>query len=181
MNILSTVLSIIGCITGISSLLINFYRVLIERTKLYVEFELSHCLYFDKLDNYSDYNTEFQGFIYIRLINRSSNPITIYKIQTYYENKEIFHHKYKESKIILKQKAPKRTNEFTYDMNKQAILPLKIGGFDVFQGYIFYDFLKNFHHENKQLDIVIKSTRKTIKKSCLINKFKAQINTEANQ
>lgn len=179
--ILSLVLSIIGCITGVASLLINFYKVLIERTKLSVEFDQNQCLYFDKLESYSDYNTKFQSFIYIRLINKSSNPITIYNIQTHCNDKEIFHHSYNGSTIeLVFFKNPNRTTIKPYNMDKQIKLPLKIDGFSVFQGYIFYDFLPDLHNENQEFNLTIKTSRKIIKKSCLVNKFKTQIDTGTN-
>ena len=178
---LSLILSTIGCITGVASLLINFYRVLIERTKLSIEFDENQCLYFNKLESYSDYNTKFQGFIYIRLINKSSNPITIYNIQTYCNDKEIFHHSYNGSTIeLVFLKNPNLTTIKPYNMDNQIKLPLKIDGLSVCQGYIFYDFLPDLHNENQKFNLTIKTSRKIIKKSCLVNKFETQTDNDTN-
>lgn len=176
---LPLVLSIIGCTTGVASLLINFYKVLVERTKLDIDFAENQCLYFNKLENYSTYNTTFQSFIYIRLINKSSNPITIYDIQTYCNDERVFHHSYNGSTIeLVVLKSSKRTTVKQYDMSKQIKLPLKIDGFSVFQGYIFYDFLPDLHNEIQEFNLTIKTSRKMLKKSCLVNKFETEINTD---
>lgn len=178
----SLLLSLIGCITGIASLLINFYKALTERTKLKIEFDNNKCLFFQKLTNYSSYKTNYQGFVYIRLINKSSFPITIYDIKTLLFNKEIFFHKYKgnEIELILKRKSATNYTAKPYDMTNQVTLPIKLEPFSVFQGYMFFDFLPDSFNKSVDFKFTIKSSRKTLKKSCSVHKFVTKIDYDTN-
>lgn len=182
---LSLILSIIGCVTGVASLLINFYKILIERSKLDVKFHDELRQYFDKLENLSSFDTKFQGFVYITFVNKSSLPITIYGIDTFCNNKQFFHRKYDEKNIELvtdfySNNYFTETKRNTYEMSSQVVLPLKLEPFSAFSGFMFFQVLPDVIEETQNIDFTIKTTRKTLKRSCSINKFETRIHNDRN-
>lgn len=174
---LSIILSIIGCITGVTGLLLHFYKFLSERAKIIINFKKSELLFFDKLDSYESYNTTSHCLIYMTTINKSSLPVTIYSIEASCNGKSLYFDKYCSDKLRLLHSINKDgTTSVCIDLANQYHLPLKLEPYSVYQGHLFIAFFIDSSNKTETIDLIIKTSRKIIKKKCIVSKHTTKDN-----
>lgn len=139
---ITLIISIIGCLTGIGGLSINFYKFHTERFHLKVELEKNAGLFFKKISEKELRWTKYQALVSMNLINRSSSPVTIYDLilVTNGSKHRIGH--YEGEEIILPDGYlnPKRKEQKSIDMSYQLVLPLRIEAFDVKSVVAFFPY-----------------------------------------
>ncbi|MCT4564329.1 MAG: hypothetical protein N4A68_08440 [Maledivibacter sp.] len=74
---LSIILSIIGCITGISGLILHFYRFLLERPNLKIIQPVDDASYYFPAPSNSHFKTTYHSFMFVTISNRSEKHIAI--------------------------------------------------------------------------------------------------------
>ena len=173
---LTIVLSIIGAITGFAGLAINFYKFLSERFKLKIIFSETDNIFFPKLKD-SICKTNYQGIIRMNIINKSSSPVTVYDIDIFCNNLKITNRKYETNEIVLLDEvwSANKYSSLVFPMDKQFTFPLRLESYDSYEGVLFLPFFPDTYENEVSLKIVIKSTKRIIKKHCLIKKFETKI------
>lgn len=158
---MSIVISIIGCITGCTGLIISLYRAYLERGKLSIYSKPKENLYFPKA--YGGYATNNQGVIFLRLINRSIYPITIYDISV-----KIGSFKYGID-IIDEDVLKVPSSEYLFgpepvtlnvDMTPKLTLPYVIPPFNIYQGYVFLPQVPDFTEQQNDITVLVCTSRK---------------------
>ncbi len=179
---LTLIFSLIGCVTGCAGLAINFYRFLSEQFKLKVYFGEQDALFFNKLDSLKSYKTNLQGFIRINFVNKSSSPVTIYDIQASINGKPINTRQCEltEINLISEVWSEHRYQTLVFPMDKQIIFPLRIEAYNSYEGYLFIPFFPDTDNETEVLNLTIKTTKKIIKKTCVVKKFNTTIHDDTN-
>lgn len=173
---LPLILSIIGCITGCASLLINFYKFLSERTKVKIECKAGWNIFLEKLPEYHTYDTKYQGFLSIRIINKSTLPVTFYALDVMHDFKKLPSDNYCNATFdFISEKTPSTMIVSRKTVQPSYIFPLKIEPFGVFQGYVFLSSFPDTNKEKLYLLIKLYSSRKNFYRLCSIHKLKTQV------
>lgn len=169
MEIITLVIAIIGAITGIASLIIQYVDYKKSKVKLRVNLDERKSFYNtgDKL-----YKCDFFGVLSLKISNCSSLPITI-------DEAEIKHNGIKRIYINEKKQI---NNSHKYDDNRfteislyeQPQLPLRIDCYDT----VFLSFVFPFFDEfiDKEFEFVIKTPRKDYKYTFKIKDFESIFN-----
>lgn len=171
---ISLILSLIGCITGLSSLLINFHKFMNERSRLRITFEASRCIYFSKIPYYESSKTNYHALIYIRFLNKSSYPDAIYNVQGELDGIPIVFNACDLEQITLKHSVQDAFNYSfrVFDMTPAFSLPIKLSPFDVWQGYLFAQFFPDSPDRELSINLTISTSRKkAYKRKCCISKW----------
>lgn len=170
-------IALIGCITGIASLIISFYKVLGERMRLKIIYNQKTSLWFDKLELYKSCNTKYQGLIDIHIINKSANPITIFKLDLYLGKEKLTTRKfeYDSFKLLETVKDEWHYTEIEFNMASKFDTPLKLEPYCAFHGQIFLPFLPDDISETAKIIAIFKTTKRTKIKFFKLKHFRKQI------
>ncbi len=173
---LSIFLSIVGCITGCASLFINFYKFLSERFKLEILFAPKSSFFFDKLET-SRCLTNYHGVIAINFVNKSSQPVTIYGINSFIKGENLKFDKYNGQNIelITEVFSKERYTTISISMKKQLELPLRLGPYDSFECIIFFPFFPDVNENSAKMDLYIQTTKGKLKTYCYLEKIETII------
>lgn len=187
------IVAIIGLITGVLGFGLSLLIYFGGRVKLKIEFPADYPnFFFDKLHNYWYTITDKQAIIYIRFINNSNNPLTIYEIETFINNTKWHFNEYGEStinnptddtyldKILIenRSKGGRLIGGETFDMRRQITLPLLISPYGVSEGYMFYEFFPNIDTDSVNVKFKIKTSRKIKSLSTVVEKYQHKGETE---
>lgn len=172
---ITNIIALIGCITGVLGFGLSLIIYFGGMAKFKIEFP-ADCpsFFFKKLQNYWYTITEKQAIIYIRFINNSNNPLTIYDIQTFVKNEELHFTEYGtetinnptedtySDKIIIEDRTTegKLIGGEVFDMNNQIKLPLTIPPYGVNEGYMFYQFFPDISTKSVTVNFKVKTSRK---------------------
>lgn len=172
---ITLLIAIIGCITGISSLLINIIKFLNERVKLKVF--LNKGIYFNQ--NYSNESLLYDFLGTFTFINKSSMPITVYSIDFINtETSKIYHNQkchQNSINLITCKYSDKSWSTCRILMSNQIKFPLRIDPYDAITTKIYLPRVKIKHSNNSfSFKAIIKTPRKSIKISCTFDKHVAQ-------
>lgn len=172
------ILSVIGCATGLFSLIITVIQLWKSKPKLEFEFAKDNC-YFEKLSSMSESFGTHQALVRLITINKSSSPITIYKIEATSKGKYLpwISPRSNEIEIIEKTALGEQRTKF-YTSSKYSI-PIIIEPYGVFDGFIFLPHLES-PTGDVPLQLKITSSSKTFKTSTAIQSFSKR-NKEANR
>lgn len=139
------IISIIGCITGISGLIISIINALSRKKKLKITFfDKDECIYFDKLNNHSQCVTNKQAIALLQIQNKSSQPITIHTIRfTLNKEKSMPHRFYPFGDITLPETEDtfEKTSRTVININGHPLeTPIKLNAYESIKGYMFLPF-----------------------------------------
>lgn len=171
---ISLILSVIGCITGFSSLAISFYKFLNEHSRLHISFDSSKCIYFPKIDHYKLSATCYHALVYIRIINKSSYPDVIYSISGTLNDTPIVFSSCDLNAVSLKHhvKSEFEYSTRTFKMTPVFSLPIKLSPFDVWQGYMFVQFFPDTDADTLPLKVTLSTSRKkAYRAKCTLSRF----------
>ena len=168
---LTLIIAIIGCVTGLSSLLIQFisYFSTVARIEV-VKDDASHSYFFDAIDfNVNSYRTRYSGVISLVISNKSSFPITINNI--YIKNKKLKYPLKHDNEFKFTPKSIKLSTDthtsYTYYTPSQIItLPLRLEAYDTVYAsarFPFLDSLVDFDslHTPIEFKLSVNTPRKT--------------------
>lgn len=173
---LALILSIIGCAVSFTSLVLHFYKFLCERSKIKIEFRNRDSIFFNKIDSYETYNTDYHCLIYMTIINKSLLPVTIYDIEASLNGNSLYFQRYNGNELrLLAYTAKDRTTDFMFDLSSQYELPLDLNPYAAYKGYLFIPLFKGPINEKETIELTIKTSRKAIKTSCTVKKHIAKI------
>lgn len=173
---ITDIVALIGCVTGVLGLGLSLLIYFEGMAKFKIEFPTDFPnLFFKKLKNYSYTITEKHAIIYIRFINNSNKPLTIYDIQSFVKNEELHFTEYGPEtinnpsddsltdKIVLEDRllSGELIGETDIDMKKQISLPLTIPPYGVNEGYMFYQFFPNIITNSVTVNFKVKTSRKS--------------------
>lgn len=130
-------IAVIGCFTGCVSLLINLYNIFVSKGKIIIKTNKRHNLAFEKTKE-SRFATQYQGVIFLEIINSSPNPITIYDIAIRFRDGWYSPDICPVSEIVLEQTQEKKyllTSRI--DMTDSLQLPLLLEPFRTYKGHMF--------------------------------------------
>ena len=176
----SDTLAAIGCATGLVSLTLTIIQLWKSKPKLKFEFPKNNC-YFEKLPSMDNCLGTHQALVEMTSINKSSSPITIYKIKITSNGEPITWITPRSDKIELIEKInlfnkDMRTTKF-YTSSKYS-LPKTIEPYGVFEGFIFLPHLYT-PTDDVNLKIEVFTTSKTFKTKISIPPY-SQRNIECN-
>lgn len=161
-------IAVIGCVTGLSSLLIQFFSFLstVPRLKIAID-ESSHSYFFKAKDfKVESYRTDFCAVVSLFISNKSSYPVTIDGIYIKC-NKHRFKH-INEFKFHP-QSIPVREKTWTeYRPSNPLTLPVRIEAFDtIFASarFPFFDVLVDANDLTKptEFELMISTPRKVFR------------------
>lgn len=176
------VIAIIGAITGISSLSIQFFDFWKTRPKIDIEisddlpsfYVLSKDFRISANPIYD--NSEINVFLNLNIRNLSVNPITIERIDilSRVKPKSKFYIANDLYKNIWKYKPDINKNSYyTFDFKKPLITPKRLNGYDTFQGNLKIPFFNKKYMNNNSIPLTINviTTKKTIHKDVDLSVF----------
>lgn len=159
------IIAIIGAITGILGLIIQFIEYKKSNVRLKMIIDEKKSFYVPNIDKY--YQCDYSGVVTMKISNCSSLPITIDEAMITCDNR-----------ILMYLNCEKKIkNEYKLDEDKsiiikvykQPILPLRIECYDT----IFLSFIFPFFDEikEKKFEFILKTPRKDYKKNIIIKDF----------
>lgn len=157
---LTLILSLIGCFTGVSGLVLHFFQFLSEKPKLKIE-QISDGddLYFS-IPKDSKYESDFQGFIFIRIFNKSRHPISIADVSLEVPNYKTCHCSKdidKELKLYFKKNM---TSKNVFFIGKSQLkIPTMIKEYGLAEGYLFFPFMQDYKLKQIKGNLVFLTTR----------------------
>jgi hypothetical protein len=161
---LTTVLSIIGALTGTSGLAISFRDFWLSSPKLKIELDIQNSSYFFNVKDLGDtgFVTNRSAIVSVKISNASSFPITIDRIFVKKKKYFSFH-------SIRFSTTPREINvspgRYTaYNVSKPLDLPLRIEPFDVIYGSVRLPFAEKLITENKMKCNITFSTSRKLKR-----------------
>lgn len=162
---ITLIIAIIGAVTGIVALIIQFVEYKKSSVKLVIEID-EHISYYLKNTN-ETYKCEYIGVISAKISNCSSLPITIDEVIIVLDNYKVKHEP-KMTKTTLEVK--KGENTYTYlTINDKPKIPLRIECYDtVFVSFAF-PFFDKFLNEKFELQLL--TPRKTYKKKIELEEY----------
>lgn len=166
-------LSIIGAITGISGLLLNFFDYWKTRPRLKAEIIHEKTFFFDKSDEIKpnlskSYRTNRAAVISIEIQNASVHPVTLSKI-TVSQNSETFSIRNAFSsnmKYNIIQKGDTITSYSEIIFDDPITIPIRLEAYDSTSGTLRLAFLENaVLDSNNNIPVVVSlfTPRKTFK------------------
>ncbi len=160
----SDTLAAIGCATGLVSLTITIIQLWKSKPKLKFEFSKDSC-YFEKLPSMANCVGTHQALVRMTAINKSSSPITIYKIKIVSNGKHITWISPRSDKIELIEKVSpfsEDTRCTKFHTSSKYDLPKTIEPYGVFDGFIFLPHL-DAPNDKIRLKLKVSTTSKTFK------------------
>ncbi|KIN82149.1 hypothetical protein [Clostridium botulinum] len=163
METLNIVLSIIGCITGVSSLIITFFKYLDERPKLKInqlDINTHDVSYYFPADPDSGYISDYHACIYVDISNNSDKPICITSIKLNLNDSDkvyaLLDLENSKHKFILKNS----NDSLVVDLKMEGILiPLRLEGNSYEKGYLFFPFMPKLSEKLIKTTITVSTTR----------------------
>lgn len=171
---LSLILSIIGAFTGISGLVLHFYKHYSESVKIKVECSEDRSYFFNKLKEYNSYRTNNQAITYIHIVNKSALPLTLYKVDAFCNHQKIPIKTYEGSKIELSVNENNMNTVKRLLIKEQLKLPLRLEPYDAYNCYIFFPFFVDSSKNSEIIKLTLKTSRKNIKCKVLLSKTYTQ-------
>lgn len=170
-------IALIGCITGVASLLIAFYKSLGERMRLKIIVNPKVSLWFDKIELYKTCKTTYQGLIDIRIINKSSEPLTIYDLNLHHGNEKLNWRKfeYNSFKLLETVTDDRHYTELEFTITEAFDTPLNLKPHDAFHGQIFLPFLPDEITDNYKIIAIFKTTKRSKLKFIKLKQFRRKI------
>lgn len=168
---LSFILSIIGCLTGAASLLINILKYLSERPKIKISQSISYDLsYFFKASELSTFKAPYHSFVYVGLSNESPKPITITKIKlNLNESDNVFAINCKDNYPCFHFKFKNDNERTLIDLKADAIrIPLRLDSYEYINGYLFFPFTPELPNHIINTTITIFTTRGEFSKEIVL-------------
>lgn len=163
------IIAIIGCITGVSGLLITFFQFFNERQRLKIVCENDASVYFDKFQTFSHYGCDKQGIARFILINKSRLPITIYKIDVHTNKTRVpIDDKFPTHPQIVINADELGLNQYVIDVSSQLKGPIKLQPFESVYGYFFLSFLPKSSDEIYNLKFKFYTSRRNKRKNILV-------------
>lgn len=159
--IFTNIPALVGCVTGIISLLISLRAVWTERFKLKISFFENENMYFDRLECCKANRTNLQGIVHIRLLNCSATPITIYSLKLFIDGTPVRIEKFDgDSFRITTCLYPDGTSEsIEVPMNRQVIPPVRLEAYAAEEGYVFIPFYPDTEKICQKIKIKVKTTK----------------------
>ena len=163
-SIFQFTIALIGCITGISGLILHFYRYLLTRPRLKVSLDPFNASYVFKASDFKvkGFKTNICSAVSIKITNQSSYPVTIDRIEAKFRNKTTFHF----TDFTFKAMEFRSGSVYTlYNPSERLQLPSRLDSFDVISGsarFPFCDFLENVdfqQHNPIKMKIIIHTPR----------------------
>jgi hypothetical protein len=165
-------IAIIGCITGVSSLLIQLFQYFLTVAKLKIELDQSKYSYLFKATDFglSGYGCKYAAVVSLKISNCSSFPITINAIVVKNKNfktRHINNMTFQAMQIrINKNEEPPIYSQ--YDPSKCIIIPTRLESYDtifVSARFAFPDRLIDEKHLDEPIDLnlAIATPRKTFR------------------
>lgn len=168
---ITLLIATIGCITGLSSLLIQFFSFLstVPRLKIAID-ESSHSYFFRAEDfKVERYRTKFCAVVSLIISNKSSYPVTIDGIYIKSNKLKGCRIKHINEFSFQPKSIPLGEKTWTeYCPSKSIVLPFRIDAFDtifVSARFPFFDKLVDTEDLSKpaEFDIVVSTPRKTFR------------------
>ncbi len=134
---ITSIVAIIGCITGCASLIINFYLAKFQLGHFTIRSSKYHNYFFERLPE-CNCGTTYQGIIWIEIVNDAPHPTTIYEIDIWLKDGKYKPFDCPVPEIVLETSSEQGISTKTIEnMRNHLTLPLTIEPFHVYQGYIF--------------------------------------------
>lgn len=158
---ITNIVAIIGCITGVISLTLNLIRSWNERFDVRVHFYEPENMFFNRLHGYGSYHTDYQGIVRVRFENRSSDPITVFSATLSADGQPVFIREYEGlSKKILLNLGDHHSGEIS--LEREIHLPLRIDSYDAVEGYMFIPFFPTISKDIAPLTLSVQTTKKDL-------------------
>ncbi len=160
----TTIVAIIGCLTGVASLTLSLIRSWNEKFDVRIHFYESGSVFFHKLNLYSSYKTDYQGLIKVRFENRSSTPITVFSIKATAEGKPIAFQKIewpggKQDYLDF----PIKKNTYTrISIGRELEVPLRIEPYDACEGYLFFPVFPSIESDTAIIKLTAETTKRAV-------------------
>lgn len=163
---ITLIIAIIGAITGILALIIQYIDYKKTNVKLKVKLENKKSFYTtgDKI-----YKCKYFCVVSIKISNCSALPITIDEAEIKYKNKHT--HYFNEKKKINKKHIYDDNSYTELNLYEQPQLPLRIDCYDT----VFLSFIFPFFDEyvNNEFEFFLKTPRKDYKWKIKLNEFES--------
>lgn len=163
---LTLIIAIIGAITGILALIIQFVEYRKSKVKLKVCLDIKKSFYTSG-DN--TYKCKYFGVLSVKISNCSSLPITIDEAEIECDNNVCKY--FNENKKINNRHVYDKHSFTEIELYEQAKLPIRIECYDT----IFLSFIFPFFDEfiNKKFNYILKTPRKDYKFKFKLNNFES--------
>ncbi|MBQ3370079.1 MAG: hypothetical protein IJG48_03550 [Mogibacterium sp.] len=153
--------AIIGCITGVASLTLNLIRSWNERFDVRVHFFEPENIFFKKLSSYKSYSTDYHGLLRIRFENRSATPITVFSIHATINGDPLHFRKFEgynnSFDIHLTDSVIAKV-----EISREIELPLRIEPYDACEGYLFIPFFPSINEDHAFIKLEAETTKRNV-------------------
>lgn len=173
-------IALLGSITGVSGLILNFLGYWSTRAKLKITISRGYTPFFlirkDEAD-FGNYRTDSIAMIPVRIINKSEKPVTIVevRIQKLFNKKRktFSSNDFKLNHNLITFSTGDRTST-SYRTLKQINLPIRIEPFDIIEGSFRFPFFDDFKGNGEVSDkfvLHIQTTRQTFHLKMSLNEL----------
>lgn len=170
---ITLLISLIGCFTGISGLLISLYTLFRERFRLKIVFSDTENWFFPRLKEYETYRTDLQAIVRFNLINRSAHPISIYDLDIKFNNKFLRYEQYPNNRLKLltlyETEFPNREEYRSIPMDKQHHFPIRLNSHETYEAFLFIAYFPDVDKTEQKVSFTFKTTKRTVRTYCKIN------------
>jgi len=172
-------IAIVGCITGVGSLVLQLSTYLLTAARLKINIDdSSHSYFFNSNDfKLQGYKTNFSAVVSLVISNKSSYPLTIDNI--YITSKKIkYKMKHSNDFKFQPQSIPLGENSFSsHSPSKPINLPLRIESFDTIFASVRFPFFEQMVDNNdlsnpSNFKLMISTPRKVYRHKVLIYEYK---------
>lgn len=176
MNItyISLIIAIIGCVTGLSGFLIQFYNWSLMRPKITMAIDKSHNSYFFNAYDFgvSGFQTEISAAVSLRITNASSYPVTIHGAYLKKDSKIMKHNQkfvFTPHSFNISNNSPDDIEVFTrYEPSSALQIPVRIDSFDTIYFSLRIPFAEDLLEPdptNKKVNVIVvlQTPRKDVK------------------
>lgn len=171
-EIITLAISLIGCFTGISGLLISLYSLFRERFRLKIIFADTENWFFPKLNEYDSYRTNLQAIVRFNLINRSTQPISVYDLEVKLNNKPLRYEQYPNDSLRLlnlyETAFPNRKEYRNIPMDRQHHFPIRLNAHETYEAFLFIAYFPDVENVAQKLSFTFKTTKRTVRTTCKI-------------
>lgn len=174
-NLTTQILAIIGAVTGISSLLVQFFTYRLYRPRLKIEIDKSESFFFEVSDNPSpkildsfEKSIIISGaFITLNISNISIYPVTITGIDVYQKEKYTPTMDFARNELIFDYHGSKLTCFFKETMKKHFRLNL----YDTKSGLLKIPLFREITEEELAFTIIVKTPEKSFVKEIIVRRL----------
>lgn len=172
---ITLIISLIGCFTGISGLLISLYTLFRERFRLKIVFADTENWFFPRLKEYDTYRTDLQAIVRFNLINRSAQPISIYDLEIKLNDTPLRYEHYTNDNIHLlklyETTFPNRKQYCNIPMDRQHHFPIRLNAHETYEAFLFIAYFPDVKDIAQNVSFTFKTTKRTVKTTCKITPF----------